>query len=1187
MSDFVHLHCHTEYSLLDGAIRLTDLCKTAKDFGLPAVAITDHGNLFGALHFYIYAKKAGIKPIIGCEVYVAHTSHDDRTSENAKKRYHLVLLAQDITGYRNLVKLVSHGYLHGFHYKPRVDKALLRQYAEGLIALSACLAGEVPRALEHQGLEAGIAMAREYADIYPGRFYLELQSNGLKEQEERNAQLIEVAKTTGLPLVATNDCHYLTKDDVEAHDILLCIQTAKTVDDPNRMTFETKELYYKSPEEMEAAFAHVPEALANTARIAEQCNLEIKLRDYRFPRYALPEGKTIQGEFVDQARQGLEDRFAKLPYQVDQDAYRARLQVELDVIAQMGFEGYFLIVADFINWAKRNNIPVGPGRGSAAGSLVAWSLRITNLDPIPYDLLFERFLNPERVSMPDIDVDFCERRRTEVIKYVSEHYGEEYVGQITTFGKMKSKAVVRDVGRALGMSFGETDKIAKLIPEEMKMTIAKALTMEPELQRMYDTDPQVKKLIDVSKRLEGLSRHASTHAAGVVIGDKPLTEDLPLYRGKKDEIVTQFDMKMVEEVGLIKFDFLGLRTMTLVEDTLEIIRRQGVHDPAKVAPDLDSLSLDDAATYEMYARGDTDGIFQVESSGMRKYLRMLKPTCFDDIIAMLALYRPGPLNSGMVDEFIMRKQGEVPVTYPVPQLENCLKPTYGVIVYQEQVMQIAQIVASYTLGGADLLRRAMGKKNVEAMAEQRAIFLEGATRNGVDKKTAGEIFDLMEQFAEYGFNKSHSAAYALISYYTAYLKTHFPTEFMAALMTSEIANQDKVLKYIMSCRDMGIEVLPPDVNVSYREFAVRDGKIVFGLSGVKNVGDEAIREIVEARQAGGPFRSLLDLCTRVNLRKVTKRVLEHMIKAGAVDCLGCTRNGMLAGLDMVVARAQKKAKDKESGQVSLFSMVPEEPSTCPGLGFDCEEQRASEWPDDVKSGFEKDALGFFLTSHPLLPYRSELRRARLQTLSDCAEMGPGSALRTACIISSCKEHLTKKGNKMAFCQIDDLTSAGELTMFPEVYAEAKAVMALGKPLYVEGHVSDRDGMGNGDDGGPKQAKILADSVRLLADTLAANNFPVRLSLPAARLENGGLAELKALLTRHPGRTQVQVRLTLEHAACWMQLGPDYMVDPSQVFHDAFEAWVEKGRAQAPDTMPDALDDALADAHETEKETERV
>ncbi len=1152
MPDFVHLHCHTEYSLLDGAIRLGDLCARAAEFKMPAAAITDHGNMFGAAKFFVAAKNAGIKPIIGCETYVAKRRHDDRESEDARTMYHLVLLAQNFTGYRNLVRLVTQANLSGFHYKPRVDKELLRAHSEGLVALSACLQGEVPRALLDRGFDAGLAAAREYADIFPGRFYIELQANGIEDQRRANEALLELAAQAKLPLVGTNDCHYLRRDDAPAHDILLCVQTNACVEDEKRMRLDTEELYYRSPDEMAVEFAHCPEAIENTVRIAEQCNVELPLNRHFFPVYETDPGKTLAQVLREMAATGLDERLEVIRQGdpgVDEAVYRQRLDMELDVIEEMGFPGYFLIVQDFINWAKEQGIPVGPGRGSAAGSLVAFALRITNLDPLPYNLLFERFLNIERVSMPDIDVDFCERRRGEVIRYVSEKYGHDSVAQITTFGTMKAKAVIRDVGRALGMTFAETDRIAKLIPDELKMTISKALDREPELRELMNDDQRVARLIDVSRRLEGLHRHASTHAAGVVIADKPLWEYLPLYKGKKDEVVTQFDMKMVEKVGLIKFDFLGLRTMTVIQDTLDIIREGGLEPP-----DLDVLSLDDEATYALYSRGDTDGIFQVESDGMRRYLRMLRPSCFDDVIAMLALYRPGPLNSGMVDEFIMRKQGQKKVVYPLPELEPVLRDTYGVIVYQEQVMKIAQVVAGYSLGGADLLRRAMGKKNAEAMAKQREIFLTGAVDKGVDKAKATEIFDLMEKFAEYGFNKSHSAAYALISYYTAYLKTHFPTQFMAALMTSEVNNQDKLLKYINACRDMDIEVLKPDVNVSLRHFTVpEDKRVYYGLGGVKNVGDEAIRSLVEAREEDGPFGSLLDLCVRVNLRQLNKRVLESLIKSGAMDSLGCHRAHLMNHLERVVALAQKKARDKESGQMSLFAAAGMEEPACPGLGFETAEDTPA-WPDDELLRQEKEALGFYLSSHPLLPYRQEMKRLGLVTLDQCVDMPPGTQVKTACIVIGVREYITKKGTKMAFVQVEDLVGVGDLTMFPEIYADTKAMLGSDEPLLLTAEISGyKNGYGEDDDG-PRQAKLQAVSVGLLSEAVQGSADPVRLDADPARLDGPGLDELRAILGRHPGRAPVHLAVRLGDSYCEMELGGAWRVQPCPEMWSDIRAW---------------------------------
>jgi len=1160
MSDFVHLHCHTEYSLLDGAIRIKDLCARAKDYGMPACAITDHGNLFGAAYFFQGCKDFGIKPIFGCEVYVCQ-DHLDKSTDSplARRRNHLILLAQNSTGYHNLVKLVTKGYLEGFYYKPRVDKALLRKYSEGLVCLSACIAGEIPRAILADDMDKALSLTREYADIYPDRFYLELQSNGLTEQTKANAALMELAETTGVPLVATNDCHYLNADDAEAHEVLLCIQTQTTMDDPKRMRFGTHELYYKSIEEMEKPFAHVPEALANTMRIAEQCNVELDFGHHYFPVYTLPEGASLDSEFRRLAEEGLEKRLEKHPDRdkLDKQLYRDRLQYELGVILEMGFPGYFLIVQEFINWAKNHNVPVGPGRGSAAGSLVAWSLRITNLDPLPYNLLFERFLNNERVSLPDIDVDFCERRRVQVIKHMVETYGEGSVAQITTFGTMKAKGVVRDVGRALGMSFAETDRIAKLVPADLKMTIKKALDAEPELQDLYHSDPKVTHLLDTARRLEGLARHASTHAAGLVVSDKPMEEYLPLYLGKRGELVTQFDGPMTEKTGLVKFDFLGLKTMTLIQDTLDNISLQG-----QTPPDLENLPLTDVETYELYARGDTDGVFQVESSGMRQYLRMLRPSCFEDVIAMLALYRPGPLGSGMVDEFIKRKHGQVPVVYPHPSLSECLRDTYGVIVYQEQVMQIAQIIASYTLGGADLLRRAMGKKKAEAMAKERVNFVAGAEKNNIGKEKADEIFDLMEKFAEYGFNKSHSAAYALISYYTAYLKVHHKVEFMAALLTSEMGNQDKLLKYVSCCKDMGIDVVQASVNQSQREFTAHSGQVVFGLGGIKNVGDEAIREIVEARAEGEEFASLFDMCCRVNLRKVTKRVLESLVKGGACDCFNVPRAAMLAALEIVVARAQKKAKDKNSNQVSLLAMAPVvETTPQPGIGLDCPEAQLPEMADEDKLRAEKEALGFFLTSHPLQPFVREIRRLGLTTLEDAREMFPGAEIRCAALVVSVKEVLTKsKGERMAFVGIEDLTGHAEVTFFPRPYAECRDLLRSEQPICLvarlDSQTESADNADADEDGeeAPRELKLLGQKASALSAACGLSDTPVCVHIPPHRLGREDMLALRNILEQFPGPVEAHAQVCLDGHLCTLHLDNTLKVTPGPDLDKALTAW---------------------------------
>ncbi|BCS89403.1 DNA polymerase III subunit alpha [Pseudodesulfovibrio sediminis] len=1168
MAEFVHLHVHTEYSLLDGAIRIKDLLSRAKDLGMPAVAITDHGSMFGAVTFYMAAREIGIKPIIGCEVYVAPGDIDDENAHHRKERgggYHLVLLAKNRKGYRNLIKLVSLGHLEGFYYKPRVCKNLLKKHSEGLVALSACLAGEVPRVLMNEGLDAGVEMARTYESIFPGNFYLELQDNGIGKQVRLNELLIKCAEQTGLPLVATNDCHYLTAEDYEAHDTLLCVQTQTTVDSEKRFRMDTQELYFKTPEEMETAFAHVPEAIQNTQRIAEMCNLEIELGNYYFPEYELSEGVSDMDEEFDKlCRAGLKERLNTIEYEVDEKVYWDRLDYELGVITEMGFPAYFLIVQDFINWAKRNRIPVGPGRGSAAGSIVAWSLRITNIDPLPYDLLFERFLNVERVSMPDIDVDFCERRRLEVVKYCSEKYGHDRVAQITTFGTMKTKAVIKDVGRALGMDYKDTDRIAKLIPddpaliakllgvEKAKITVPNAVKAVAELDDMVATDPKVEKLIDISTRLEGLCRHASTHAAGVVISDRPMTDYLPLYKGKKGEIVTQFDMKKVEKVGLIKFDFLGLRTMTVIEDCLDIIREQG-----KKAPNLDTLALDDPDTYAIFAKGDTDGIFQVESSGMRKYLRMLRPDCFEDIVAMLALYRPGPLGMigahgvSMVDEFIMRKHGDIEVTYPHESLTDTLKPTYGVMVYQEQVMATAMTVANYSLGEGDLLRRAMGKKIAEEMAKQRSRFLEGSRENKIPDKIANEIFDTMEKFAAYGFNKSHSAAYALISYHTAYLKAHFPVEFMAALMSTEMNNTEKIIMYVNACRDMDITVKQPNINAGQARFSVLDGDILFAMAAIKNVGEEAINEIVVVREADGPFKNIFDFCERVNLRRVTKRVLESLIKAGALDCFDRSRAALLEDLEKAVAIGQKKTKEKESGMLNMLDMLGGGESAEPAHQPTCSE--CEEFDDREKLTLEKEVLGFFLSGHPLLAYRQDMARLRTSTLEECKTIPNGTEVRVAVIIPDYKQFITRKGDPMAFCVAEDLTCSGEVTMLPNVYADARELIDADRPLMIQGKIDIREEQAGPEDA-PKSAKILADKVTFLADAVKGSDKPVPLWIGERNAVDPHLNKLKTILQRYPGTTSVTLGVITKDSVVNLKLGNGWTVFPSREFWKDIEAW---------------------------------
>ncbi|MBI3599482.1 MAG: DNA polymerase III subunit alpha, partial [Nitrospinae bacterium] len=897
-SDFVHLHLHTQYSLLDGAIRLEPLFKKAGEYKMPSLAITDHGNMFGAVDFYQTAKKYGIKPIIGCEVYVAPTSRLEKSSQEgiSDSSYHLILLAKNITGYKNLVSLVSAGYLEGFYYRPRIDKELLSKHTEGLIALSSCMKGEIQRLLHKGQKDNAYKAASFYKDIMgERRFYLEIQDQNIPDQKDINRDMLDMAKKLSIPLAATNDCHYMDEKDAEAHEVLLCIQTGKTTDDPKRMRFTTNQFYFKSPQEMKLLFKEAPEAISNTVEIAERCNLDMRFDQIHLPHYDVPSDTTLDGYLRDMAIHGLEKRLKKseelgVKSEELRKVYFDRLESELKMIKAMGYSGYFLIVWDFIDYARRKGIPVGPGRGSAAGSLVAYALRITDLDPIKYGLLFERFLNPERISMPDIDIDFCMERRDEVIDYVTEKYGN--VAQIITFGSMNAKAVIRDVGRAMAMPYSEADRIAKLIPNRLNITLDDAIKEEPRFKEMEKKDERVKRLLDIARILEGLPRHASTHAAGVVISPAPLTEFMPLYKANKGEITTQYPMEDIEKLGLLKMDFLGLRTLTVIRKTEELIRKR-----YESGFSIENIPLNDKDTYKLLSDARTFGVFQLESSGLRDILRKLKPEVFEDVIALVALYRPGPLGSGMVDDFIKRKHGTVPIKNIVPQLDDILKETYGVILYQEQVMRIAGVLGGFSMGAADTLRRAMSKKKPEEMAQQREKFVKGAVANGIPQDKADKIFDLMEHFAGYGFNKSHSAAYALVAYQTAYLKSHYPLEFMSSLLSSEMGNTDKVIQYIAECKDMGIQALPPDINESFSDFTVvyeenvevgmkksgvgsresnpnpeprtlplHKGGIRFGLAAVKNVGGSAVEAILKVREIKGSFNSLMDFCESVDLR---------------------------------------------------------------------------------------------------------------------------------------------------------------------------------------------------------------------------------------------------------------------------------------------------------------------------------
>ncbi|MBI5968334.1 MAG: DNA polymerase III subunit alpha [Deltaproteobacteria bacterium] len=1062
-ANFVHLHLHTEFSLLDGAIRLEELFQQAKNYRMPALAVTDHGSMFGAIEFYQQAERAGIKPIIGCEVYVAPGSRFEKVSRGiAEASFHLILLAKNLVGYRNLLKLVSAGYFEGFYYRPRVDKELLAKYNEGLIALSACLKGEIPFFLVSGDKDKALRAAEELKSIFPDRrFYLEIQENKMAEQKKVNAGLIEISQKLSLPLVATNDCHYLRREDAKAHEILLCIQTGKTLKHVDRMQFSTEEFFFRSAEEMEELFAYCPQAIQNTVEIAERCNLDLKLNELQFPEFQVPAGETLDSFLEKSAQEGLEERLVGMrasgqsrPFSTD--FYQQRLLKELRMIQKMGFAGYFLIVADFIRYAKEKNIPVGPGRGSGAGSLVAYCLGITDIDPLANGLLFERFLNPERVSPPDIDIDFCMQGRDEVIQYVKSKYGADHVAQIITFGKMQARAVIRDVGRALDMPYGEVDRIAKMIPNTLNISLEEALQQEPRLRELARTNPDVQRLLNLAQALEGLPRHASTHAAGVVISSKPLVEVVPLYRGQQNEIVTQYPMKDIEKIGLIKFDFLGLKTLTMIQD---VINRVDLSKKEKL--DMRKIALDDPKTYGLLCSGDTSGVFQLESSGMRDLVVRLLPERFGDLVALLALYRPGPLKSGMVEDFIKRKQGKVPIVYEVPEVQELLEETYGVIVYQEQVMNIASKLANFSLADADILRRAMGKKKADEMAMQKKKFLEGARQKKISAPKAEKLFDLMAKFAEYGFNKSHSAAYALIAYQTAYLKAHYPVEFMAALLSSEMGNAEKVLRHLNECRERGMEVLPPDINESQQDFTVMGGKVRFGLAAVKNVGLAAIQSILAAREERGDFTSLADFCLKVDLRKVNKRVIESLIKCGAFDTLSPNRAQLLAGLEEVMEWAQGWERERSKSQMIMFgSFQADGKNAAPRL------PDVPQWPEGQRLAFEKETLGFYLTGHPLTRFAQSLRRFNTTDTQRLREMADGQEAIIGGVVNALKEINTKRGDRMAFVTLEDLNGMVEVIIFSELYKNSSLFLKSEDPIFIKGKV----------DVGEDSVKVIASEV---------------------------------------------------------------------------------------------------------------
>ena len=1122
---FVHLHLHTDFSLLDGACDIPKLLTETARQGMPAVAVTDHGNLFAAEQFYHQATTRGVKPIVGCEVYVARGSRHDRGADAARREpngtgrgagsepgqrstNHLILLCENAEGYHNLIRLVSAGFLEGFYYKPRIDYDLLSQHSRGLIALSACLQGAVAEPLVHQRYDEAREAAHRLRDIFgKSNFFLEVQDQGLEVDQPVNRELVRLSRESGIPLVATNDCHYLTRADARAQEVLLCIQTGKTMSDPQRMRFPTEQFYFKTAEEMAQVFGELPEALARTVAIAERCNLRIAPVRTPFPEFRVPAGHTLDSYFERVVREGFAERVPYLESQAKLGRlrrslaeYERRLSEEIKLIEQMRFAGYFLIVWDFIRYARAQGIPVGPGRGSAAGSLVSYALRITDVDPMEYDLLFERFLNPERVSLPDIDIDFCMRRRGEVIEYVTGQYGRSNVAQIITFGTMAAKAALRDVGRAMDLPYGEVDRLAKLVPNQINISLDQALEQSPQLRAAVEGDDRYRDLLEVAKRLEGMARHASTHAAGVVISPEPLTDLLPLYKTNRDEITTQYDMKGLERLGLLKMDFLGLTTLTVLSDTVKLVAAgRGV----KI--DLNTLPLDDAPTYQLFARGDTTAIFQFESHGMRDILRRYQPSRLEDLTALNALYRPGPIQGGMIDDFISRKQGKKKVHYDLPELRAILEETYGVILYQEQVMQIANRLAGFSLGQADILRRAMGKKDREEMAAQREKFLAGCQANKVPAKKAGRIFDLITEFAGYGFNKSHSCAYALLAYQTAWLKTHYPVEFMAALLTSETGDTERVVKYIHEARGMGITVLPPDMNTSELDFTPVGEQIRFGLRAIKNVGENTVRGILEARERLRGFRCIFQFCEAVDTRLLNRRVLESLIKAGAMDSLGARRAQLYQVIDRAMERAQKLQREHASGQHGLFaggSGAREAPA--PPL------PDIEEWPEQELLAAELATLGFYISGHPLAKHAARLKELGVAELGTIEGRRNGQELAVAAIVMSLRPMRSRKGHRWGILSLQDMSGGLEVLAFPEAFARLENTLKSGVPLLLRGRVSVEEA----------GTRLILQEAQPLDQVSAAETALMRVRVDLGAMDEFTLDRLKELFARSPGQCPI-------------------------------------------------------------------
>jgi DNA polymerase-3 subunit alpha len=1116
MSQFVHLHLHTDYSMLDGACDVDKLCERAKQLGMPAVAMTDHGNIFGAVHFVNAAKHEGIKPIVGCELYVCKKDdHNiERTPPDNDTYNHLLVLAENEEGYRNLVKITSEASLHGFYYKPRVSKKFLAEHSKGLIGLSGCLKGEVAEFLVEGKYEAARGAAASYRNIFgKDNFFLEIQDQGLELEHRIHADLFRLEKELGLPMVATNDSHYLCEEDAHAQDVMVCIQTGKSIQDTNRMKFQGTGFYVKNHDEMFQVFKDAPDVLSRTLAIAERCNLRLEKVSNPFPHFDVPAGYTLDSYFEHVTREGFARRLEVIRNLQEQERikhsvaeYEQRLARELAIIQQMQFSGYFLIVWDFVRYAREHNIPVGPGRGSAAGSLVSYSMGITDLDPLQHELLFERFLNPERISMPDIDMDFCMNRRGEVIDYVTRKYGRDNVAQIITFGTMAAKAAIKDVGRAMDIPYADVDRIAKMVPTTLNIKLEQAIRDSPALQQAYESESQVRQLLDTARKLEGLVRNAGVHAAGVVISPRPLIELVPLHKTKNDEIVTAFDMVAIEKMGLLKMDFLGLTTLTILDDTVKLIAQTRGEQLV-----LENIPLNDQETYEkVFHKGLTTGVFQFESHGMRDVLRRYQPSTIGDLTALNALYRPGPIQGGMIDYFIDRKHGRKKIEYELPELKEMLEDTWGVIVYQEQVMQIANRLAGYSLGEADVLRRAMGKKKPEEMAQQRERFVEGAVQRGYPAKKIEKIFDLLAKFAEYGFPKAHSAAYALLAYQTAYLKTHYPVEFMAAMLTSVTGSTDDVVKYINECREMGIGVEPPDINVSTANFTPHGSAIRFGLAAVKNVGHNAIESIVAGRKEKGRYSSIYEFCEKVDLRLLNKRVLESLVKSGAMDSLG-RRAQLTAVLDKAIDRAAKTQRDAESGQHGLFGVFQQEEASSNNDRL----PDTPDWDEHTRLAAEKEILGFFITGHPLEKYKDKLQDLRALSTSDIAAVksstGKDENITTAGIITGLKVLKSKKGDFYAQGTLEDMEGSVEMIVFPEAYRKLGDKVKLEVPVLVRGGLRIEEGA---------NPKLTANEIMPLEDAKVPLPRSLRIRIPVETASESTVDDLHLLCSQSKGEAKV-------------------------------------------------------------------